>query len=139
MKLPHRRNADVELRVELAEGRPGAGVDGWRRRAHARDEADLVANEPARPYQYAPAQELLSDWDRVDEEIRRFAGEDAHAAPTVIHWAMVQPPALKALAERGVLALPAGSTVMRFLPPLVISEQDVGTVVEQVAQVLQAS
>jgi acetylornithine/LysW-gamma-L-lysine aminotransferase len=46
---------------------------------------------------------------------------------------------LAALAERGVLALAAGSTVMRFLPPLVISEQDVDTVVEQVAQVLQAS
>jgi acetylornithine/LysW-gamma-L-lysine aminotransferase len=46
---------------------------------------------------------------------------------------------LATLAEHGVLALAAGSTVMRFLPPLVISAQDVGTVVEQVAQVLQAS
>lgn len=48
-------------------------------------------------------------------------------------------PYLAALAERGVLALAAGSTVMRFLPPLVISERDVDTVVEQVAQVLQVS
>jgi acetylornithine/LysW-gamma-L-lysine aminotransferase len=43
---------------------------------------------------------------------------------------------LAALAERGILALPAGSTVMRFLPPLVISEQDIETVIETVAQVL---
>jgi acetylornithine/LysW-gamma-L-lysine aminotransferase len=46
---------------------------------------------------------------------------------------------LAALAERGVLALSAGSTVMRFLPPLVISEEDVDTVVEQVAGVLPPS
>jgi len=48
-------------------------------------------------------------------------------------------PYLAALAKRGVLALAAGATVMRFLPPLVISAEDVDTVVEQVAQVLQAS
>jgi acetylornithine/LysW-gamma-L-lysine aminotransferase len=47
---------------------------------------------------------------------------------------------LAALAEPvdglGVLALTAGSTVMRFLPPLVISEEDVDAVVERVARVL---
>jgi acetylornithine/LysW-gamma-L-lysine aminotransferase len=45
-------------------------------------------------------------------------------------------PYLAALAERGVLALSAGATVMRFLPPLVIGEEDVDTVVEQVTEVL---
>jgi acetylornithine/LysW-gamma-L-lysine aminotransferase len=45
-------------------------------------------------------------------------------------------PYLAALAERGVLALAAGSTVMRFLPPLVISAEQVDTVVERVGQVL---
>ncbi|MBE9506421.1 MAG: acetylornithine/succinylornithine family transaminase [Chloroflexi bacterium] len=44
---------------------------------------------------------------------------------------------LAALAERGVLALSAGATVIRFLPPLVISAEDVDTVVEQVAAVLE--
>jgi len=43
---------------------------------------------------------------------------------------------LAALAEQGVLALPAGSTVMRFLPPLVISEDDIETVIEKVGVVL---
>lgn len=45
-------------------------------------------------------------------------------------------PYLTALAERGVLALPAGATVIRFLPPLVISAEDVDTVVERVAEVM---
>jgi LysW-gamma-L-lysine/LysW-L-ornithine aminotransferase len=45
---------------------------------------------------------------------------------------------LAALAEQGVLALPAGATVMRFLPPLVISEADIETVIEKVGVVLAA-
>lgn len=49
----------------------------------------------------------------------------------------VAAPHLAALAENGVLALSAGANVMRFLPPLVISPEDVHTVVEQVAHVLQ--
>lgn len=36
----------------------------------------------------------------------------------------------------GVLALPAGLTVMRFLPPLVISLDDLGQVVQAVRAVL---
>lgn len=45
-------------------------------------------------------------------------------------------PYLAALAERGVLALSAGPTVIRFLPPLVISAEDVDTVVARTAEVL---
>ena len=37
----------------------------------------------------------------------------------------------------GVLALSAGSTVMRFLPPLVISEDDVDLVVSRVEEVFK--
>ena len=43
---------------------------------------------------------------------------------------------LAALAEKGVLALPAGATVMRFLPPLIISEDDIDTVIKSVKAVL---
>ena len=46
-------------------------------------------------------------------------------------------PYLAALAERGVLALSAGPTVMRFLPPLVIGADDIDTVVDRVADVLE--
>jgi len=45
-------------------------------------------------------------------------------------------PYLATLAERGVLALSAGPTVMRFLPPLVISAEEVDTVVERVGEVV---
>jgi acetylornithine/LysW-gamma-L-lysine aminotransferase len=43
---------------------------------------------------------------------------------------------LAALAEKGVLALPAGSTVIRFLPPLIISKEDIDTVIQNVKAVL---
>ena len=45
-------------------------------------------------------------------------------------------PYLMALVEPGVLALPAGLTVLRFLPPLVIDQSDLGKVVEAVKKVL---
>lgn len=48
---------------------------------------------------------MLADLDRVAAEIVRFAGEAAYAPPSLIHWGMVQPPALAALASRGVRAL----------------------------------
>jgi len=63
------------------------------------------ANDPDRPYQYATSQKLIADLDLVAGEIQRFAGEQTYSAPTVIHWAMVQPTALKPLYERGVRAL----------------------------------
>ena len=63
------------------------------------------ANDPARPYQYAAAGTLIADLDKVAEQIVRFAGEQSYSPPTVIHWGMVQPSALKPLYERGVRAL----------------------------------
>lgn len=48
-------------------------------------------------------------------------------------------PYLQALMGKGVLALPAGLTVMRFLPPLVIEQDDLQKVVESVREVLSAS
>jgi acetylornithine/LysW-gamma-L-lysine aminotransferase len=48
-------------------------------------------------------------------------------------------PYLAELAENGVLALSAGANVIRFLPPLVISENEVDTVIQQVSSALQVS
>lgn len=45
-------------------------------------------------------------------------------------------PYLEALAQQGVLALAAGATVMRFLPPLVISREELEKVVEAIKGVL---
>lgn len=43
---------------------------------------------------------------------------------------------LNGLMEKGILALPAGSTVVRFLPPLEISENDVEEVVRSMDELL---
>ena len=63
------------------------------------------SNKPDRPYQNAPAAQLIGDLDKVAEQILRFAGEQTYSPPTVIHWGMVQPTALKPLYKRGVRVL----------------------------------
>lgn len=45
-------------------------------------------------------------------------------------------PVLGALSKRGVLALSAGSMVLRFLPPLVIEEDEIDRVIEAVGEVI---
>jgi acetylornithine/LysW-gamma-L-lysine aminotransferase len=47
-------------------------------------------------------------------------------------------PYLRALMEEGVLALPAGKTVLRLLPPLVISDEDLAKACDAVERVLVA-
>jgi acetylornithine/LysW-gamma-L-lysine aminotransferase len=46
-------------------------------------------------------------------------------------------PYLMALLQKGVLALPAGLTVLRFLPPLVISQEDLACVADIVDETLK--
>ncbi len=75
-------------------------LSGWLKLAfHAH--ADL----PDRPYQDAEPEKLLADLDQVAEQILRFAGPEAYAPPTVIHWGMTRQSALKPLYDRGVRAL----------------------------------
>ena len=45
-------------------------------------------------------------------------------------------PILKGLQDRGVLALPAGSLIIRFLPPLVITNEQVDQVVVALGETL---
>jgi acetylornithine/LysW-gamma-L-lysine aminotransferase len=45
-------------------------------------------------------------------------------------------PVLKALQSEGILALPAGSTVLRLLPPLVINQAQMQQLVDTIARVL---
>lgn len=63
------------------------------------------ADKPDRPYQHASPQQLAADFDRVAEEILRFAGEDTYSPTTIVHWGMVLPAALPVLRERGVRTL----------------------------------
>lgn len=45
-------------------------------------------------------------------------------------------PVLEALMQRGVIALPAGATVLRLLPPLVIDRDQIDTVVDHLHELL---
>ena len=63
------------------------------------------SNLPDRPYQYASAEKLLADKHQVEEQIVRIAGPATLAHPTVIHWGMVQPSALRPLYDDGVRVL----------------------------------
>lgn len=47
-------------------------------------------------------------------------------------------PVLQALQARGILGLPAGKTVLRFLPPLIVTREELARVVEAVREVLSA-
>jgi len=45
-------------------------------------------------------------------------------------------PYINILQEKGVLAIPAGATVLRLLPPLTISKDDLDTVIEKIVEAL---
>jgi hypothetical protein len=78
----------------------------WRDNAHWLKLAfHARSNMPDRPYQDAPPEKLIADLDLVAAEIRRFAGEEAYAPPTVIHFGMTRHSAFKPLYNRGVRAL----------------------------------
>lgn len=77
-----------------------------------RDNADWMrlafhayADKPDYPYRDAAPEKLIADLDLVAAEIHRFAGEQAYAPPTVIHFGMTRPTAFKPLFQRGVRVL----------------------------------
>ncbi|MEL6152287.1 MAG: aminotransferase class III-fold pyridoxal phosphate-dependent enzyme, partial [Chloroflexota bacterium] len=45
-------------------------------------------------------------------------------------------PVLKSLQEKGVLALPAGNTVLRLLPPLIITQEQLTVVINAIREAL---
>jgi len=62
------------------------------------------ADKPDRPYQYT-FNTLAADFDRVTEQVLRFAGAQTYSPATILHWGMLPPEALPILYERGVRAL----------------------------------
>ncbi|MBR2356953.1 MAG: hypothetical protein IKA65_02855 [Lentisphaeria bacterium] len=68
---------------------------------------------PDRPYQHVATEKLAEDYDLLQKEIVRIAGEKAFAAAPVIHWAMTNPKNLYVLKERGVNILTGGYSVSR--------------------------
>ena len=56
---------------------------------------------PDRPYLEASAEDFGRDYDLVQNEIIRFAGEKSFIAPIVIHWANIHPAVAAELRARG--------------------------------------
>ena len=56
---------------------------------------------PDRPYLEASAEEFGRDWDMVQNEINRFAGEECFIPPAVIHWANIHPAVTMEMIRRG--------------------------------------
>ncbi|MDD2480097.1 MAG: hypothetical protein PHS31_09420 [Victivallaceae bacterium] len=56
---------------------------------------------PDRPYIEASAEEFGHDWDLVQSEINRFAGEGSFIPPVVIHWANIHPAVAQEMIRRG--------------------------------------
>jgi hypothetical protein len=78
----------------------------WRDNAHwLKLSFHAHADQPARPYIDAPPEQLIADFDKVRDQIHRFAGEASYAPTTIVHWGEVRPSAWKPLAERGVKVL----------------------------------
>ena len=63
------------------------------------------ANMPNNPYLDAPPEQVIADFDKIREQILRFAGEETYSPTTIVHWGMVRPTAWKPLADRGVKVL----------------------------------
>jgi len=63
------------------------------------------SDKPDRPYQYASGEQLMGHLALVEEQVKRFAGEQTWITPTLIHWGMVTPDGLAALARYGVKVL----------------------------------
>ncbi|MCC7493186.1 MAG: hypothetical protein IT204_12590 [Fimbriimonadaceae bacterium] len=64
-----------------------------------------AADEPAKPYLGASAEQVLADYDRITNEIVRFAGEGSLSQFTTIHWGEATWEACTALAQRGLRGL----------------------------------
>jgi acetylornithine/LysW-gamma-L-lysine aminotransferase len=80
-------------------------------------------------------QKLLADLRAIDAQIVREVR--GLGLMTGIELRQRVTPILKALMERGVLALPAGQMVLRLLPPLVIQEEELATVVAAIGDALR--
>ena len=56
---------------------------------------------PDRPYLEASAEEIGRDYDLIQNEIIRFAGEESFIAPLTIHWGNLHPAAAAEIIRRG--------------------------------------
>lgn len=92
---------DFELRMMSDKYKPQwADNADWLRLAfHAETEF------PDRPYENDPPEKLARDYEKVQGEIVRFAGERTWTPPGIIHWGEVRPNCFPTLHRLGVRSL----------------------------------
>ena len=69
---------------------------------------------PDRPYAEASAEDIGRDWDLVQNEIIRFAGEESYIPPCVTHWVNIHPAAAQEMIRRGTRCY-AGSLRLKVM------------------------
>ncbi len=62
-------------------------------------------NKPDRPYRDSGYDEVAQDYDRIVEQIKRFAGEELLSSFTTVHWAEATAAGVQALKDRGMKGL----------------------------------
>jgi hypothetical protein len=98
---------------------PAKYRDEWRKnRDWTRLTFHARANDPARPYKDAPAEQVVQDYRLVTREIERFAGKEMLSPATTIHWGEATRDAVIALRREGIRIL-AGYFTFRDGQPTV--------------------
>ena len=79
----------------------------WRENAHwLKMRFHARANDPNRPYLSAPYEKVAREFEMVENEQVRFAGEESRGDFTTIHWGEATREGCRAVRDRGIRGLP---------------------------------
>ncbi|MGQ9729981.1 MAG: hypothetical protein ACUVX8_01785 [Candidatus Zipacnadales bacterium] len=90
---------NLSLMPDTYKGEWQANADWLRLTFHARED------KPDRIYKDATYEEMARDYEKVVNEVKRFAGEELLSRFTTVHWAEAPREACRALRDRGVEGL----------------------------------
>lgn len=86
---------------------PDTFKNEWRENAHwLKMRFHARANDPNRPYLSAPYEKVARDFELVENEQIRFAGEESRGDFTTIHWGEATREGCRAVRDRGIRGLP---------------------------------
>jgi hypothetical protein len=86
---------------------PASFKNEWRENAHwLKMRFHARANDPNRPYLSAPYEKVARDFELVENEQIRFAGEESRGDFTTIHWGEATREGCRAVRDRGIRGLP---------------------------------
>ena len=102
----------VEERINVERKQFNLSQFSDRYKSEWRDNADWLRllfhskrEFPDEPYKDVLADKLTSDFVEVEQEIKRFAGEESYLPATVIHWGTIRPETYQPLSAHGVTTL----------------------------------